>query len=324
MIIVTRNRLRNHLFFFPTSSNGSSNHQAKANVVEQPKISLNLLEGVKLRQTSKLKQIVDNQQQQASQSNKDEESQSSSNSSNGHATTTVTPAHNNSNSTNNGLGKKLGNRFSMFEQNNSSNGSHNKPSFSSKKSDLSSTSESSKLNEIVDEVLVSQEQVSTPINKITKPLPPVPPNKPQRTVLNSQLANKKDTGDQQPAIMVKLRPVQTNINNSGNNLSNGGSSAFTNHKLNSELSSNIIFNTNQNNLNSVHNNTNNKLNSNLILNENNFPVGVSLEKNCLNNNENGKPTLAKSNGIQRVNQDSDNKRASVRELAQMMFEESKA
>ena len=258
---------------------GLSNN--KPNSVEQPKISLNILEGVKLRQTSKFKQIAEPASVEEPKPDVHSPSPAS-----------LNPT------------AKLASRFSMFEQQ-STGFQHQKPTFSKKPEITEKTDEK------------SDDSQAPPVltnSKINKPLPPVPPVKPPRPVFNGQLSsnnnqnkqNPKEDTTQQPSILVKLRPVQTN-GNSGN--TNGT-------KLNNELNTNLIFN-NKLNLNNIVNKSSNSL----IMNENNCPVGVSLSSNS-ENQTNGESNGVKNGAATRIGQESD-KRASVRELAQMMFEESK-
>lgn len=255
---------------------GLSNN--KTNTVEQPKISLNILEGVKLRQTSKFKQTAEPAPVEEQKPD------------------VPSPA---------GLNPpaKLASRLSMFEQQSTG---FQKPTLS-KKTELIEKPEDSSSH---DSPVVTN-------SKINKPLPPVPPVKPPRPVFNGQTAlnkqNPKDDSQSQPSIqLVKLRPVQPNINGSNGNTGNTNGT-----KLNNELNTNLIFNNKLN----LNNTVNKPSNSSLIVNENNCPVGVSLGSNG-ENQTNGESSGVKNGAATRIAQESD-KRASVRELAQMMFEESK-
>ena len=93
------------------------------------------------------------------------------------------------------------------------------------------------------------------------------------------------------------------------------------YSTNKDNNTNSIFNT-INNLNHIGSSSlvNNHKTNSLIINENNCPVGVSLLSN--NNSENQKATNI-NNSVEKNRDERPDKRASVRELAQMMFEESK-
>lgn len=296
----------------PIKKLSPNHHLPKLNGVEQPKISQNILEGVKLRSTGQISKLK--QAQSDLQYSKEDTSTVSSNQSSTNGMP-ATPAPEPVVTASNGNAqKKLGNRFSMFEQQATSGNigfSLPKPAYKKPSpSNDHSSSESSKSSENLDEVTQELPSVTK-----TKPLPPVPPVKPPRPVFNSQLsnkqpaANKSDDLQQIPSMLVKLRPVQTNINNGISQTQVTNNNSNSSDKLNNELKSNIIFNSNHNNLSNHHSSTvhsNSIKNNNLI--ENNDENGGAVNNN-------------KANGIQRL-QDPD-KRTSVRELAQMMFEESK-
>ncbi len=217
---------------------------------------------------------------------------------------------------------KLGNRFSMFEQPGANtNFSLHKPNFiKSKEASEATTLASSTIEEAAP---IQDQSASLTLNKIPKPLPPVPPTKPPRPAFNANnLTNKLNSAkeadtQQQPSILVKLRPVQTNAN--GNSTHTTAITPASTTASTNKDTTNSIFNT-INNLNHIGSSfVNNHKNNSLIINENNCPVGVSLISNSSENQK-----LADSNKSVEKNRDErPDKRASVRELAQMMFEESK-
>jgi hypothetical protein len=202
----------------------------------------------------------------------------------------------------------VSNRLSMFEKQANPQPARPKKPTTCQAVDSTSSSESSKSTENLDDVI--QEY---PIAGKTKPLPPVPPVKPPRPVLPNKQTSQAEDQPTVPTFPVKLRPVQTNINNGNATTNHNG-----NDKLNNELKSNIIFNTNHNNLNGINNHNN--LNSLSVHNNSSLRTNRDLISNE-SNDENGGGVNNKTIGIQRL-QDPD-KRTSVRELAQMMFEESK-
>ncbi len=218
---------------------------------------------------------------------------------------------------------KLGNRFSMFEQPGTSNFSLHKPSFTKSKETSEATTVPLALSAIEESATNQDQSGLLASNKTAKPLPPVPPTKPPRPVFNANnLTNKinstKDADThQQPSILVKLRPVQTNSNGNLTQTTTSTTSIVSNSN---KETNNSIFNTINNlNHNSGTSFVNNHKTNNLIVNENNCPVGVSL---LLNNDENKKGTNT-NNSVEKNRDDLPEKRTSVRELAQMMFEESK-
>ena len=243
----------------------------------------------------------------------------------------------------NSLTNKLGNRFSMFEQQ-SAIFPNLKSNNLGKKVELTNnngiTFETSKITESNDENTLAQETTSSTINnKFSKPLPPVPPNKPPRPAFNQSIStslapNKPPAAKdepQQPTMLVKLRPVQPNqiANNNSNSNFNSPNiidkiniTKFTNNDLNHSPNHNNLH---LNNINV------NKTSNNLIINENNIPVGINLANSAVENKisviSNGESNkvlnISEHKSNQRLSTQEAEKRASVRELVQMMFEESK-
>ena len=122
-----------------------------------------------------------------------------------------------------------------------------------------------------------------------------------------------------PSILVKLRPVQTKSSNANGNKSNESSG----NPVTTTSNTNIVFNTLINNLNqtSGNNNSNNSSSSYFVnTNNNNTNQKSNKDNNNFVSNENNSSTIVINN---QKSDERPDKRASVRELAQMMFEESK-
>lgn len=242
------------------------------NQVEQPKISLNALENVRLRRTIRVKNNPTTDETVVPATTPV--------SSNTQTTTVNTPTPTSANNQPN----KLGSRFSMFE---SSNPNNLKPAKKQTDADM---------NELAEE---TNTEVSAGSNKTTpvlhKPLPPLPPAKPPRPAYNPIVPTIPGKSDQAqaPNMLVKLRPVSTINNNS-------------NGTLNSNCSTNIS--------------TNSK--PNLITNENNIPIGIKLTNSAVSTSSASDMSKLVS-GKSASEQEKHDKRSSVKELVQLMSEESK-
>ena len=173
---------------------------------------------------------------------------------------------------------KLGNRLSMFEQSASTTSFPNiKLANQYKKTTEQSLIENETTNgnnsNNNDENLIETPQSVKPSTLLNKPLPPVPPNKPPRPAYNPALGKlasnsytsidqqnvNNNTNTQQPNILVKLRPVSS-LNGAANKTESNTTNNITTTNTNTPL---IVQN-------------------NLILNENNNPVGVTLSASTQN------------------------------------------
>ena len=285
---------------------------------------MNALEKVQLRKTIKIKEPEPNSAEETS-------------------TTSSSNINTNNQINFNSLTNKLGNRFSMFEQQ-SAIFPNLKSNNLNKKIELTNTNgvtfETSKITESNDENTLGQETTASTINnKFSKPLPPVPPNKPPRPAFNQSISTNlapmkppapKDE-PQQPTMLVKLRPVQPNQIANNNSNSNFNSPNIIDKINNTKFTNNDLNNSpNHNNLH-LNNINVNKTSNNLIINENNIPVGINLANSAIENKvsvtSNGESNkvlnIGEHKSNQRLSTQEAEKRASVRELVQMMFEESK-
>lgn len=188
-------------------------------------------------------------------------------------TTTTTPLNtNNTTPVSGSANGKLANRFSIFENQNQ------QPAFTKS---FKTRPQIDTIEQIKDE----EETQTTPvvINSSNKPLPPVPPSKPPRPTYNPPIG-KSDQNQTASAVaanmLVKLRPVSTNLN------------------------------TNQSN----------KQQSNIITNENNVAIGIKLQPASINSNNSNS---SDSKPVTKTNSTDQDKRSSVKEIVQMLSEESK-
>jgi hypothetical protein len=314
--------------------------------VEQPKISLNILENVKLRKTVRVKSPIPGSSEETSSTPAPtNEPKVTATSVPGALSAPIAPANNTTPvTTNSSAPNKLGNRFSMFEQ--SSNMTTPlfaglKPTPFKKAAELNSNTNSSDLSELKEEegsgASESASATATPTNSTTvvgssqsvpttkpnKPLPPVPPFKPPRPPFNPSTGKSSSLSDQPPLqtqqLFAKLRPVSV-MGSASESSSVCSSGANTNNDSTTNTS---LAKTNLN-TNNIKNISPTKL-TNPILNENENLAGVGGSSSSSTT-----PTPAESNGKSsssssselKINTDKE-KRTSVRDIVQMLSEESK-
>ena len=311
--------------------------------VEQPKISLNILENVKLRKTIRVKSPIPGGSSEETTSTTPAptiEPKVTSTSVPGALSAPIPPANITTPvTTNSSAPNKLGNRFSMFEQ--SSNTTTPlfpglKPTPFKKAAELN-TNTSSDLTELKEEegsgTSESASATATPTNSTTvvgssqsvpttkpnKPLPPVPPFKPPRPPFNPSTGKSSSLSSDQPPLQTqqlfaKLRPVSV-MGSASESSSVCSSGANTNNdSTNTCLAKANNVNTNIKNISPT------KL-TNPILNENENLAGSSSTTPTPATESNGKSTSSSSSEL-KINTDKE-KRTSVRDIVQMLSEESK-
>ena len=155
---------------------------------------------------------------------------------------------------------------------------------------------------------------------ITKPLPPVPSHKVLKSNLNpsSKSTCVSELAEPHATMFVKLKPINGNNttkkssldSNPAFNLPNGSSNLNNNNNNNNNNSNN----SNNHNTNTLSTQVSNVNSNHLIVNEFNTPIGITL---LTSNDDESTRSLS-----QRRKNDAE-KRSSVREIVQMLSEESK-